>query len=132
LQRLSLALALALEGEQRFTANAAHELLAPLAASKTEVQLCQLQLGDERAIARLDRISQRVDRASHTVAQLLTLARLDPDDPVVRQRVSLHSLLRQALADKSYLADERKLTIELESDAGAFISGSEDSLGILL
>jgi signal transduction histidine kinase len=30
------------------------------------------------------------------------------------------------------MADERKLTIELESDAEAFISGSEDSLGILL
>ncbi len=132
LNELLQRLALALEGEQRFTANAAHELLTPLAAIKTEVQLCQLQLGQERAVAMLDRISQRVDRASHTVAQLLTLARLDPDDPIVRQRVSLYSLLSQALLDTSYLADERKLTIDLDSDGEAFITGSEDSLGILL
>ncbi|MEE4144121.1 MAG: histidine kinase dimerization/phospho-acceptor domain-containing protein, partial [Halieaceae bacterium] len=93
LNELLQRLALALEGEQRFTANAAHELLTPLAAIKTEVQLCQLQLDDKRAAAMLARISQRVDRASHTVSQLLTLARLDPDESLAGSTVSLHSLL---------------------------------------
>lgn len=125
-------LALALEGEQRFTANAAHELLTPLAAIKTEVQLCQLRLDDRQAADMLARITQRVDRASHTVAQLLTLARLDPDDPVAGHSVSLRLLLTGALADVSYLADERGLTVDLDGDGEACITGSEDLLGILL
>jgi len=132
LNQLLQRLALALEGEQRFTANAAHELLTPLAAIKTEVQLCQLRLDDKQAAGMLARISQRVDRASHTVAQLLTLARLDPDGPISGERVSLHLLLAKALADSTYLADERKITVDLDSDGEAFITGSEDLLGILL
>ena len=125
-------LALALEGEQRFTANAAHELLTPLAAIKTEVQLCQMQLADERSKGMLDRIVQRVDRASHTVAQLLTLARLDPDHPVPGQQVCLAALVSEALADTSHLAEERGITVAQEVDEKACIRGSEEALLILL
>ncbi|MDH5172295.1 MAG: ATP-binding protein [Gammaproteobacteria bacterium] len=132
LNRLLQRLALALEGEQRFTANAAHELLTPLAAIKTEVQLCQLQLGDERGAAMLDRIAKRVDRASHTVAQLLTLARLDPEQPLIGERVRLDSLLSDVMADTVHLADERGLKVAMYVQEEVYISGSEDSLAILL
>ncbi len=132
LNQLLQRLALALEGEQRFTANAAHELLTPLAAIKTEVQLCQLQLGDERGAVMLDRIAQRVDRASHTVSQLLTLARLDPEQPLTFRRLCLDSLLSEALADTAHLADQRGLSLAMEVRAGVYIAGSEESLAILL
>ncbi len=132
LNQLLQRLALALEGEQRFTANAAHELLTPLAAIKTEVQLCQLQLADERGAVMLDRIAQRVDRASHTVSQLLTLARLDPEQPLNFRRLCLDSQLSEALVDTVHLADERNLTVALDVQEGIYISGSEESLAILL
>jgi len=132
LNQLLQRLALALEGEQRFTANAAHELLTPLAAIKTEVQLCQLQLADERGAVMLDRIAQRVDRASHTVSQLLTLARLDPEQPLTFRRLCLDSLLSEALMDTAHLADERGLTVAPDVQEGVYISGSEESLAILL
>lgn len=124
-------LAMALEGEQRFTANAAHELLTPLAAIKTEVQLCQLQLDDERSAAMLARIVQRVDRASHTVSQLLTLARFDPEQAVAGQRVCLQTLLEEALANTSHLADERGLTVAVDATDNTTILGSEHALYIL-
>ena len=132
LNQLLQRLALALEGEQRFTANAAHELLTPLAAIKTEVQLCQLQLADERGAVMLDRIAQRVDRASHTVSQLLTLARLDPEQPLNFRRLCLDSQLSEALVDTVHLADERSLTVALDVQEGIYISASEESLAILL
>lgn len=125
-------LALALEGQQRFTANAAHELLTPLAAIKTEVQLSQMQLTDERGAAMLSRIVQRVDRASHTIAQLLTLARLDPGQNVPERRLCLRALLSEALSDTSHLATERGLTVALDAQREVFISGSEESLAIML
>jgi signal transduction histidine kinase len=63
---------------------------------------------------------------------LLTLARLDPDESLAGSTVSLHSLLTEALADTTYLANERGLTVDLDSDGKAPINGSEDLLGILL
>lgn len=125
-------LAFALEGEQRFTANAAHELMTPLAAIKTEVQLCQRQLTDERGRAMLHRIAQRVDRASHSVEQLLILARLDPETPILSSPVRLHSLLAEVLADTAHLAAERKLDVELTEGAEGAVNGSEEALAILL
>jgi signal transduction histidine kinase len=125
-------LAAALEGEQRFTANAAHELLTPLAAIKTEVQLCQLQLADERGGAMLARIAQRVDRATHTVEQLLTLARLDPDHHLPGVLVPMRALLGSVLADTGHLARERGLQVQIASGAEIAVRGSEEALSIML
>jgi two-component system, OmpR family, sensor kinase len=132
LNRLLERLAQALEGEQRFTANAAHELMTPLAAIKTEVQLCQRQMQDERGQQMLQRIAQRVDRASHTVEQLLTLARVDPDSPLPMTRVNLRALLGEVLAELGHLAADRNLEIELSGCEDLSVSGSEEALAILL
>jgi signal transduction histidine kinase len=124
--------AYALEAEQRFTANAAHELMTPLAAIKTEVQLCQRLLRDEQGTAMLQRISQRVDRASHSVEQLLILARLDPDARVAPSPVQLRSLLIEVLADTAHLAADRQLEIALEDGEACQVLGNKEALAILL
>lgn len=126
-------LASALEAEQRFTANAAHELTTPLAAIKAEVQLCQRRLRDDPpAGAMLERIAARVDRAHHTVEQLLTLARLDPEAMLAPGAVDLDRLLREVLAETGHLAVERGLSIITEGIEPARISGSDEALAILL
>jgi len=124
--------AYALESEQRFTANAAHELMTPLAAIKAEVQLCQRLLSDEQGTAMLQRISQRVDRASHSVEQLLILARLDPDARVASSPVQLRALLIEVLADTAHLAADRRLEIALVDDEDCQVSGNKEALAILL
>ncbi len=125
-------LAFALESEQRFTANAAHELMTPLAAIKTEVQLCQRQLTDPASAPMLQRIAERVDRASHTVEQLLTLARVDPDSPVALERVGLRSLLVEVLAENAHLAADRQVEVDVEQGDEINVMASEESLAILL
>jgi signal transduction histidine kinase len=125
-------LANALEGEQNFTANAAHELLTPLAAIKTEVQLCQKKrVGDGDPLL-FDRITARVDRASHTVEQLLTLARLDPDSTPVSSPVQLSKLLGEMLAETAHLAADRGLEVEYNYSENVIIAGDEEALAILL
>ena len=122
----------ALESEQRFTANAAHELMTPLAAIKTEVQLCQRRLRGTDSAAMLERIATRVDRASHTVEQLLTLARVDPDTPIPTKAVQLGRLLGDTVAETAHLALERNLDVQLEDPEAVEIQGSGEALAILL
>ena len=125
-------LAHALEAEQRFTANAAHELTTPLAAIKAEVQLCQRQLRDTAAAERLSGISERVDRASHTVEQLLTLARLDPEFPLESERVPLRALLMEVLADTGHLARANDLDVDFVRGPEIPVNGNAEALAILL
>lgn len=132
LNRLLERLARALEGEQRFTANAAHELLTPLAAIKTEVQVCQRQMQDAGGRAMLDRIAQRVDRASHTVEQLLTLARVDPDRPLPMASLDLRALLGETLAETGHLAAARDLVVDIAEGVAVQVTGNYEALAILL
>jgi two-component system sensor histidine kinase QseC len=68
----------AFENERRFTADAAHELRTPLAALKIQAQVAQrAQTTDSRQHA-LAQVIAGVDRMTHLVGQLLTLARVDP------------------------------------------------------
>ena len=68
----------AFENERRFSADAAHELRTPLAALKVQAQVAlraQTADGQQHALAQ---VIAGVDRMTHLVEQLLTLARVDP------------------------------------------------------
>ena len=73
----------AIEYEQRFTADAAHELRTPLAAIKTNLQVLQRARNVVERDEFIAALGVSVDRASRLVDQLLTLARLDPDGGAV-------------------------------------------------
>jgi signal transduction histidine kinase len=121
----------ALESEQRFTANAAHEMQTPLAAIKIEVQLCQRMVTDDDTKAMLSRINDRVDRASHTVKQLLTLARLDPQLQVNYDVLDINELLLEVSAELGHIAADKNLSISL-SDSSVMTSGNREGLLILV
>lgn len=68
----------AFDNERRFTADAAHELRTPLAALKVQAQVAsRAQTTDSQQHA-LAQVIAGVDRMTHLVEQLLTLARVDP------------------------------------------------------
>jgi len=64
--------------QRQFLADVAHELNTPLAAIKLQAQLAQrvLSQSDEGA---LDELQAGIERSVHLVAQLLQMARLEPD-----------------------------------------------------
>ena len=122
----------ALSSERRFTANAAHELQTPLAAIKAEVQYCQRKVMDENARHMLERIAVRVSRATETVNQLLTLARLDPEQNFQTGAVALNELITDLLAEEGLIAVDRGLEIEIKDDPCVVIQGQEDWIKILI
>lgn len=107
LNRLIERMASALANEQRFTADAAHELRTPLAALRIQAQVASRATAPadrERALAQ---VLNGVDRMHHLVEQLLTLARLEPTradadfiavDLAEVATISLHSLGNAAAA----------------------------------
>ena len=66
-----------IESERRFTADAAHELRTPIAAIRMQAQVVQGASDKIEREQALQAVLQGCDRATHLVAQLLDLARLD-------------------------------------------------------
>lgn len=125
-------LAVTLDNEMRFTANAAHELQTLLAAISTEVQLCQRLLREGQGRELMERINARVLRCTHTVRQLLVLARLDPQERLPREPVALAALCQEAVSEIGRLAGERRLDLAFEVDDALRVEANRETLLILL
>lgn len=130
LERLDEALAT----QRAFVADAAHELRTPLAALKLQLQLAERADTPAARTAAIAKLHERLDRATHLVAQLLTLARQEPRMATRKfAAVNLAELARQVVADRSPLAERRNIDLGVAADAGEVSTqGDADSLRILL
>ena len=71
-----------LHAEQRFTADASHELRSPLSAIQMRLQVLQRKYADnENLMMGLQQIQLDVGRGTQVLENLLLLARLDPEQP---------------------------------------------------
>ena len=80
--------------EQRFTADASHELRSPLAALKLQADLLQQQLlqlsgveDDNQLFYHAQKISDGIERATHLVEQLLILAKIEPQQQLPSEQL---------------------------------------------
>jgi heavy metal sensor kinase len=100
---------------QRFTADAAHELRAPLALMRTEVEVA-LRGGDEPADSRrvLETVVAEVHRLSRTADQLLLLARADAGvlEPL-HEEVDVTDLLEEMAMRWRPTLDERGIELRI-------------------
>ncbi len=121
----------ALENERRFTADAAHELRTPLAALKAQAQVALASVDPAQRQHALSQILVGCDRATHLVAQLLTLARLDADTPQQMQNVALRPIAEEVLAMSAGEAIEHHCDLML-GDGDAQVRGDTVLLQVLL
>jgi two-component system sensor histidine kinase QseC len=135
LNRLLLQVNQLLDQEKRFIADAAHELRTPLAVLRIHAQNALEAPDPQDRSEALRQLGVGVDRATRVVAQLLTLARLDPGVvQLAMVRLDLLGYLRSELAELIPLALERHQELSLEADEGAdyWLLGDGPSLGTLL
>lgn len=102
-----------LKREQRFTADAAHELRSPLAALKIQTEVLALNVQDEWQQQRLHIIQASIDHITHLINQLLILSKLDPlAAPQYGQPVNWLSSSDQALQHVNVLAKEKHIRLQ--------------------
>jgi len=119
----------ALDQQRAFSADAAHALRTPLAAVTLQAQLAQRAPEGPARDAALGKLEAGVKRASQLVAQLLALARLDPD--AARQPaapIDLARLAREVADELAPLAERAQITLRLALPAAAPAPGQEAAL----
>lgn len=135
LNRLFFRLQRAFEREQRFAADAAHELKTPLAALKTQAQVALKSQSAEELIDTLRRVIIGVDRMNHVVQQLLILSRLTPDSEWARSQMTVFEPARIASEVIAYIvpsALEKNIEIELRASQHIRMRAHQAAISILL
>ena len=122
-----------IQNEQRFTADAAHELRTPLAGIRMQAEVARTAGSDAIRELALEKILLGCDRSARLVDQLLTLARLDAAEiRLPLESLALSPLVREVLADLGPDAHRKDITLQfLDSDAPA-VPGNETLVRILL
>ncbi len=120
------------ENERRFTADAAHELRTPLAALKTQAQVAMRANEDAQRKKALEQVIGGVDRATHLVQQLLTLARLDPQFAKVdNEKFDLHTVVVGVLTELAPEALAKSIELAFEEAPRTMVKGDPQMIGIL-
>lgn len=123
----------ALDHERRFTADAAHELRTPLAAVKIQAQVARRAAEEGIRSHALDQVLSGVERMTHLVEQLLTLARLDPDaQGAADAPVDLAELAESVCSVLTPQALRRHQSLELEPGGGLVVYGNRWWLEVLI
>jgi signal transduction histidine kinase len=133
LNRLLARLAGAFESQRAFVADAAHELRSPLTALSLHLQLLERARAEPDRELATTRLREAIDRATHLVGQLLTLARNEPDAPHTEQIPSaLDTIARSAAADVQPLADQRGIQLQVDAPLPAMVTADADAVRILV
>jgi two-component system sensor histidine kinase TctE len=125
----------AVAGQNRFIADAAHQLRTPLAGLKTQAELAMREDDPAAMRAALERVGRAIDRSVRLVNQLLALARADHshEQPLPATVLELGRLAREATAEWVARALDARLDLGFEApEAPIPIRGNAELLHELL
>ena len=126
-------LKVSLTTQKRFLADAAHQLKTPLAGLRMQADLAQRETDADELKKSLKHIGQSSVRATHTVNQLLALARAETTGrSLAKQRVDMVHIISEVMADSVPRALDKKLDLGYDGpDAGGRPSQIEGNLTLL-
>lgn len=103
--------------QQRFVADAAHELRTPLAALRLQTQVAMRAGEPAEQQAALARLLQGIDRSTRLVEQLLDLARFDaPAGAQAVQDIDVMDLFQRLAESCAALAVRRRVSLNLSAE----------------
>ena len=124
LHRVSMVLA----AQQRFIADAAHQLRTPIAGLRTQTELARRQKSPADVQAALAQLQTAAERTTHLVNQLLSLARAEPsaDNAQPLQIVDIGALARKVTTEHVPRALAKNIDLGFEGgDALPPIAGDD-------
>ena len=111
-------LKVSLTTQKRFLADAAHQLKTPLAGLRMQADLAQRETDADELKKSLKHIGRASIRATHTVNQLLALARAETTGrSLAKHRIDLVNIAREAMADSVPRALEKKIDLGYDGPA---------------
>jgi two-component system OmpR family sensor kinase/two-component system sensor histidine kinase QseC len=136
LNQLLARLSHAIDTQRAFVADAAHALRTPLAALQLQAQMVERADTAEARQEAVAKLRQGLERLTHMVAQLLTMARQEPGAAVPpHEPVDLRLLAQDGVAEMTQAALDRQIDLGLDADTDAgpvIVRGGVDALRILL
>ena len=123
MQRLQRAIA----SQQRFVADAAHQLRTPLAGLKTHAELALREDTIAGMRERIVALTRATDRSARLANQLLALARAEPEASAIHalSKLDLNQIARETTADWVPRAIERDMDLGLNAaDAPIEVNGN--------
>jgi two-component system sensor histidine kinase TctE len=116
INRLFFRVAESIAAEQRFLANAAHQLRTPVTALQTQIELAELEEDPQKQKARLRQLGQAAERVSRLVQQLLSLARAMPSGAIAMQPLDLRDIVERIASSHLDAAIARDIDLGFESE----------------
>lgn len=117
-----------LAAEQRFTADASHELRSPLSAIQMRLQVLKRKYQEDAQLRQaLQMIQNDVNRGTQILENLLLLARLDPEhaEQLPKQQVNLKVLVQDVLQALQPLAQEKEIHWNLKLEDAVVEANAE-------
>ncbi|MDP3759932.1 MAG: sensor histidine kinase N-terminal domain-containing protein [Ramlibacter sp.] len=131
---LMLRLGKTLDFQNRFIADAAHQLKTPVAGLKTQIELALREPEPERARHSLAQLYVSADRLSRLVRQLLTLARNEPGamDALQLKALDLNAFALEISMEWAPQAIKHGVDLGFEGGGAVIISAEPDRLRELI
>ena len=105
------------QAQQRFVANAAHQLRTPIATLQVQAERAMLEEDPEQRARALAHLNGTVRRVGHLLHQILTLARLEPEalGRATLAQCDLNAIARDAIERHLDMALAREIDIGLSA-----------------
>ena len=118
--------------EKRITSDAAHELRTPLAAVKLHAELAKTATNAEDRKSSIDQVILGINRTTHLVEQLLTLARLEPEHVYDNlQPLNISQLIIEETALLAPLALNKNIELAISENEDISVTAEDTSLRLL-
>lgn len=117
--------------QQRFIADAAHELRSPLTALSLQAQNLKQAESIEAVRERVIPLQEGIERARNLTEQLLNMARTQASIGA-DAKINVSTMARELIAEYLPVAEKKHIDLGLEEIAPVFLQGSLESLRMIL